>query len=132
MFITADFNIDADNETDTDAKGLCELLDTFNLVQNVKAPIYNQSHPIDLMVISKGADIFSADAEDSALSHHLWMCFNLLSITPQVQLKSVSFKQRLINETTGVPFMETVSLIVGAESIDSWMVLIRNLKPLHL
>lgn len=54
------------------------------------------------MVISKGADIFSVDAEYSALSHHLWMCFHLLKITPLVQMKSVSFKQRLISEITGV------------------------------
>lgn len=35
LIITGGFNIDVDNETDRDAKGLFELLDTFNLVQTV-------------------------------------------------------------------------------------------------
>lgn len=32
---------------------------------------------LDLMALSKGADIFSVDVKDSALSHYLCMCFNL-------------------------------------------------------
>ena len=118
FIITGDFNIHIDNTKDANAKELCALLDTFDLLQHVRGPTHTRGHTLDL-VISKGVDISSVDIKDLALSDHFCVFFNF-QIVPNIQLTSVSARKRYINENTSVKFVETIAMspTVNAETID--------------
>ena len=77
------------------------------------------AYDMSTMVICRGVDITSVDIKDLALSDHFCVFFDL-QITPNMQLPSVSFRKRFINENTSVKFMEAIvmSPTVSAETVD--------------
>ena len=105
--VTGDFNIHVDNNIDTNAKALDDILDTFGLLQHVNVPTHNRGHTLDL-VISKDVDISCVEVKDLALSDHFCVFFNL-KIIPHGRVTPVSVKKRYINENTSAQFMAAMT-----------------------
>ncbi len=94
------------------------IFNTFDLIQHVHGPTHNRGQTLDLL-ISRGLDILSIVIKDVALSDHFCIFFDIM-ISVTTESRSVSVRNRCINENTSVLFIKAIYLTpsISADSVD--------------
>ncbi len=103
ILIVGDFNIHVCCSGKPMAKEFLNLVDSFNLCQYVSKPTHVHGHILDL-VFSLGISIEDICVEETAISDHMPIRFNLSSSTNAFCYQSSSFLSRVITTSTPSAF----------------------------